>query len=56
MQGCLLSSFLLSIVMMCFIVEANARVEDHLGMIAAKKVMTYSIIFADDLLILEIDA
>ena len=55
MQGCLLSPFLFSVVMTCLISDVNSCIENEFGMIAAKVVMTRSILYADDTLILEVN-
>ena len=51
-QGCLLSPFLFVIVIICFISDVNLAVEHRFGKIRASVVMTRSILYADDILLI----
>ena len=52
-QGCPLSPFLFSILMTCLISDANLAVEDRFGKIRASVLMTRSILYADDTLLID---
>ena len=54
-QGCRLSIFLFSILLTCLLTEANEAVEERFGVLKADVSMTRSIVYADDILLVDVD-
>ena len=54
-QGCPLSPFLFSILMTCLLTDASQATEARFGSLRASVSMTRSIVYADDILLVDID-